>query len=165
MTSAAAARRAPRVDPALFLRETIGVFFAQLQIEVWAGDVGVSHLILRRYTAIVFHLDVEILAGQDSFSQVQNLREGLGIQSMIDIIGDIRLEQTSVLSVVQRAAAIDKAFRHVADLGDVEMRRDRVAVGQDETRPGIRMLAENRFKFMKLHLISIYLHEYIVNAA
>ncbi len=41
--SAATAPCAPLVDPALFLRETIGVLFTQLQIEVWAGDV--LHLI------------------------------------------------------------------------------------------------------------------------
>lgn len=48
---------------------------------------------------------------------------------MIDVIGYICLEQTGILGVVQGAAAVDKAFGDVADLGDVEMFRDRLPSG------------------------------------
>ena len=141
--SATTTRRvARRVDPALFLRQTIGVLFAQLQVDVFASEMRSAERILGRYAAIVFHLDVEILAGQDSLPKVQDLRKSRSIQPMIDIVGHIRLQQASVLDVVQRPAAIDKALRHVADLRDVKMGRDHIAIGQDETRRGVRVSAE-----------------------
>lgn len=73
--SAAAAWRAARVDPALFLRQTIGVFLAQLQVEMLAREARCGEGILRRHAAIVMHLHLNIFARQHRFAEIGNFRE------------------------------------------------------------------------------------------
>jgi len=76
-----------------------------------AGQMGVADRILRRHAAIVFHLHLEIVARQDTRAEVENLRESLRVEPMIDVAGDVRLEEACFLRIVDGAAAVDEAFR------------------------------------------------------
>ena len=79
---------------------------------------------------------------QHLLAELKDLRESPGVQPMIDVVRDVSLQQAGIVRVMQFAAAIDEAFRHMPDFGDVEMRRDLVAIRQDETRKRVGMQRE-----------------------
>lgn len=89
----------------------------------------VADRILRDNAAIVFDLDVELRAGQHSIAELQNCGKPIGLESMVGIVARVRLQHHLCLLACY-SAAIDKAFGHVTNFGDVEMRRDLVAVWQ-----------------------------------
>jgi hypothetical protein len=72
----------------------------------------------------------------DLCAEIENLCQRAGLQAMIDIIPEPCLEDAGMVAIVQHAAAINEAFRHITDFRDVEMSGDLVAIGQRETRVG-----------------------------
>lgn len=74
---------------------------------------------------------------------------------MLEILCYIGLQNAGFLSA-PGAPTIDKLFRDVSDLGDVEMLWNSLAARQDELRPGGRMCAEKSAKLTKFHAESIY---------
>lgn len=142
---AAAARLKTGANPALFLRQTIGLSRLQSDLQVLSVEVRLSDRILRRSAAIVFHFHIQIVTGQNALAEIENLRKGFAVEPMIDVTRDIGLKEARVCRVMDRAATIDEALGDVADFGDVKMSRDRIVIRQNETRRGIRMLAEKGF--------------------
>ncbi len=56
-------------------RDNRCVFFAKLQIEVFSSEARFGEWMLRRHAAIIFYLDLEILARKNSLSEIEYLRE------------------------------------------------------------------------------------------
>ena len=102
---------------------------------------------MRDDAAIPFHFHLEIITRQDGPAQVEDIGKPFGLETMIQIVGDISL-QDACFAIAKGAAAIDKFFRDVADLGEVEMRRNLLATRQGEVRMQSGMRAEKRFQFM-----------------
>jgi hypothetical protein len=62
---------------------------------------------------------------------------------MVGVSTDVRLQQHS-FTPARNSAAIDEVLRHMADFGDVRMRRDVIAIRQNKPWEGAWMLVEDR---------------------
>ena len=111
--------------------------------------------VLRHYAAVPFQLDREIVAGQDSVAEVEDVSETAGGKTMVEVISHVRLDNARVL-LAKGAAAIDEFSRDMSYLGDVKMGRDEFAVRQQEAREGTGVSTEKRFQFTQLHAAPIY---------
>lgn len=127
------------------------MFFAELNVDVLAGEGRTRDRILRRDTAVVFHFYFHAIVRQDFCTEFQNLRETARGEPMIDVIADPGLEQACVGAIVQQSAAIDETFSEVSDFGDVKVCRDLVAIGQVKTWRGGWLRLENGLEFAECH--------------
>lgn len=75
---------------------------------------------------------------------------------MIGVLADMGLEQNR-FAHPGHPSAIDEVSGDMTYLGHVRVRRDMIAVRQDETRKSVRMLFENGAEIRELHVRSIYL--------
>jgi hypothetical protein len=103
--------------------------------------------ILRNDAAIPFHFHLEVVTRQDRAAKIKNVGEAPGLQAVLEIFSDVSLQHAG-LPIAESAAAIDKLLCDVADLGDMNMRRDLLAARQDKTRGDVGMRAKKRFDFL-----------------
>ena len=146
-TSSGTCRRPLRFAAALLFGEAIGVLAAELKLEPIINRSSGGDRILRDNAAIPFHFHVEIVARQDRLAEVENIGEPPSRQAVLEIIGDISLQHAG-FARAESAAAIDKLFRDVSNLSEMEMGGNLLAAWQDKTRACLRIGAEQRFQFM-----------------
>jgi hypothetical protein len=148
---------APRFRVANFFAfcEAVRVLGGELKLEAVLTRPCRGNRILRDDAAVPFQLDREIVAGQNSAAEVEDVSETAGGKTMVQIISHVRLDNARVM-LAKGAAAIDEFPRDVSDLGNVKMGRDDLAVRQPEARGGRGMGTEKRLQFMQLHAVSIY---------
>ena len=127
----------------------------ELKLEPVLNRPRRGNRVLRDDTAVPFHFHLEIIARQDWATEVEDVSETAGVKTMLKIIRDVSL-QNARFALAKGAAAIDKLLRDVSDLREVEMGRDELAVGQDETRKGSGMGQENGFEFVQFHKLHLY---------
>ena len=120
------------------------MFLAEPKLDVLAGELCGRDRVLRDDTALVFHFHLQVVVRQNLFAEVEDLCEAPGGEAMIDVVRHVRLEQAGVRGVVELSAAIDEALGYVSDFRDVEMRRDLVAIRQDEARQRLGMRSAGR---------------------
>jgi hypothetical protein len=106
------------------------VLFAQLNLDVLAAEVSARDRISRHDAAVVFHFDFHCVMRQHLVTELEDLREAAGGETMIVVIGHPGLQRAGVCAVVQLAAAIDEPLRDMADFGDVEVRRNLITSGR-----------------------------------
>src|SRR4051794_2573063 len=94
-------------------RETIGVLFAELQLDVFAGDLSGRDRILRDDAAVVFDFHLDVVVRQYFRAEIENLRESAGVEAMFGVLAEPCLKQASLGAIMQHPAAIDEAFRHM----------------------------------------------------
>jgi hypothetical protein len=133
-----------------FLRETLGAPLAENDVEMCAGRLHFRDRILRHHAAVVFDFDLEFIVRQDLPAELEDFREAVRFQPMINVLADMSLEQDG-FALSHHAAAVDEVFQDVADLGDMGVGRDEVAIRQNKTRECIRMLFENGAEIRELH--------------
>lgn len=131
---APAAARITDRNAALLLRETIGVLFAELKLDRSICEDRARQRKLRDRAIFVLHFDPQVVVRQDAIAELENLRQGAPIQSVVDIVRHPSLEQAGIRRVMQCAAAIDESLRYMADFGDVKMGWDCVSIRQDKLR-------------------------------
>ena len=125
------------------------MFRAQLKVQILPSEARFRHWILRGHTAIVFHFHLETLAREHAAAEIENLGECLTIKPMMNIVRNVGLEEACFLGVVHPATAIDEALGDVANLGDMKMGGNRIAIREDKTRCGVGVRAENGLQFME----------------
>lgn len=128
---------------------------------MFAGPFDVDHRVLRDNATIVFYFDVELVVWKDASPELEDLRETIRAQPVLDIAADVRLQDNRFVSAGE-PAAIDKIFHHVTNLGHVSMRRNGIAIGEDETRKSVWVLFEDVSKSGEFHERSIFLLKNIV---
>ena len=64
--------------------------------------------------------------------------------------------QNAGFRLTSDAAAIDKPLRDMTDFGDVEVRRNLIAIRQGETWQGIGMACKGGAEFLQFH-VSVYI--------
>ena len=89
------------------------MFLAKLQIDMFTRVGRARDRILRDDAAVVLDFHLKPIVRQNPIAELEDLRERPRVQTMIDVISNIRLEQAGVGRVMQPAAAIDES------LGDV----------------------------------------------
>ena len=97
---------------------------------------------LRHHTAIVFHFDIQTVMRQHPMTELQDLGQALGGQAMFRVVSDMSLEEYG-FGFANDPAAVYEVFRGVSDFRDMGVRRNLVAVRQDETRECRGMLGKN----------------------
>jgi hypothetical protein len=133
-----------------FLRETLGAPLAEDDVEMVAGRLHFRDWILRDDAAIVFDFDLELIVRKDLRAELEDFREAVGLQPMIGILADVGLEQDGFGSA-HHPAAIDEIFHDMAHFGHMGVGRNVIAIGQNKTREGIRMLFEHGAEIRELH--------------
>jgi hypothetical protein len=126
--------RAAAINAALLLGETIGVLVAKPEFHVFANQFRALNRVLRHGAVVVFHFDFEIVVRQNLLPEIENFRKAASVQTVINVVSDVRLEQARIRRVVNGAATIDEPFSDMSDLRDVKVRRHVVAIRQDQTR-------------------------------
>ena len=119
------------------------------------GELCLLDRVLSDDAAIVFDLDLEPIVGQDALAQLQDFRERAGAQPVIDVCADVSLKHHR-FALSGDATAIDEILHDMSYFGEVGMGGDKVAVGQDKTRPGVGILFENGAKMREFHAGSIF---------
>jgi hypothetical protein len=112
-------------------REAVGVFPAAAEDELFIDDLAAFDGELRHDAVFVFDFDGQLMIWQHIARFVEDHGQFTGDESMIDIVVDPGLQQTSL----QRAtggAAVDETLQNVAHLGDVEVCGDETAIRQQE---------------------------------
>lgn len=94
--------------------------------------------ILRHDATIPFHFHLEIVPRQDWLTEIENVSKAFRLETMIEILGDVSL-QDACFAITEGTAAINKPFRDVPDLGDMEMGRDLLAAWEDKTWKRVRL--------------------------
>jgi len=89
--------------------------------------------------AIVFNFNVQLIIRQYPITQIQNLSEPFGIEPMIDVGHDMRLNHGSVC-FPGNSAAIDEPFRNMSYFSHMRVSRDMLAVRKYKTRKCFGML-------------------------
>ena len=120
-----------------------------------SGRLQVRDRILRDNTAIVLHLNFELIVRQDALTQFQDLRERAGVEPVIDVLADVRLEHDG-FALPDQPPAIDEVFHDMTHFRDVSVGRDGIAVGQNEMRKRVRMLFENDAEIGEFHARLLY---------
>ena len=100
--------------------EAIGVLPATAEDELVVDDLAAFDGELRHDAVFVFDFDGQLMIWQDITRFVEDHGQFAGDESMIDIVVDPGLQQTS-LQRATRAAAVDEALQNVAHLGDVKV--------------------------------------------
>ena len=134
---------------------------AQNQVQMFPCSLHVGDRILGHDAAIIFHFDLQLVVRQHPFSQLQDFRESIRPETMLNVPADVRLEQDR-LSLSHDTTTIDELFGNVSDLRDMRMRRDMTSVRQSKTREAVRMLFENCAKIREFHAQSIFLLRNVV---
>ena len=119
------------------------MLFAELEVDVIAVHLRARDRRPCDGAIFVLNLHVHVVVRQDLFPEFENLHERAGVQAMIDIIGNPRLQHAGVFAVVQFAAAVDETLRHMPNFRNVIMRGDMVAIRQDKTRERVRIRAQD----------------------
>ena len=109
-----------------------------------------SDRVLRNDAAIPFQFHLELIARQDGSAEIENVGKPPGLESMVEILRDVSL-QDARFAFAEGAAAIDELFRDMTDFSDVKMRRYLLAARQDKSGKRFRLRAEESFQFAKLH--------------
>jgi hypothetical protein len=81
-------------------------------------------------------------------AELQDFHKRRGIQAMIDIIRDVRLQQAGIGRVVQLPTTIDEPLGDMTDFGDVKCAGNYVASGRMKRGSASVARARLRFEFM-----------------
>ena len=130
---------------------------------MFAGRFDFLHWVLRDDATIVFYFHVELIVREDSAAELEDLREAVRAEPVVDIAADVCLKNHRFVSPGE-AAAVDEVFDDVTYLGDVGMRRNDISIWQDKARKRVGMLFEDFSKSGEFHERSIFLFENIVNS-
>lgn len=106
--------------------------------------------ILPHYAAVVFDLDIEIVRGKDTLSEIENFSQRAGPQPMIKIVAQTGL-QNAGFRFAYDAAAIDKLLRYITNLRRVKVGWDLIAIGQSDANESVRMKCESIAEFGSFH--------------
>jgi hypothetical protein len=115
------------------LRETLGLPFTEDHVEMLAGRFHFRDRILRHDAAVVFDFDLELIVRQDLPAELEDFREAVRFQPMINVLADVGLEQDG-FALSRHSAAVDEVFQDVADFGDMGVGRNVIAIRQNKTR-------------------------------
>ena len=126
------------------------MFGLELKFEPVSNCPSRGNRILRNDTTIPFHFHLEIIARQDRPAKIENISKPFGLEPVIEIVGDINLQDAG-FAFAKSATAIDELLRDMADLGEVEMRRNLLATRQGEMRDAER---DARGEAISVHVIS-----------
>ena len=130
---------------------------------MFAGRFDFLHWVLRDDATIVFYFHVELIVREDSAAELEDLREAVRAEPVVDIAADVCLKNHRFVSPGE-AAAVDEVFDDVTYLGDVGMRRNDISIWQDKARKRVGMLFEDFSKIGEFHVRSIFLLGHIVNS-
>lgn len=120
-------------DAAHVFGEAIGVLVRESESQVFVHHFGISNGILRDDAIFVFDFYIQVIMRKNALSQVQDGAEFAGAQAVILIVCDPRLKDARG-NLANRAAAIDELLCDAANFGDVKMRGNGIAVGEDKAR-------------------------------
>ena len=116
---------------------------------------------MRRHATIPFDFHREVALRQNAFPQLENARKLAGGEAVIPVVlACPKLENTG-FPLPDRADAVDEMTGDVPDLGQMKMRRDRVAARKQKIGPRFRMPGQNGTQFRKFHVTRICLNGYI----
>jgi hypothetical protein len=115
-----------------FALPTLRPATAQDQVQVLTIWYGLSNRILRNDTAVVFDVYIQVRAWNHAISQLQDFCEAVRLEPVIDIITDVRLEHDLLFSS-DYSATIDEVSDQMPDFGNVGVRRNVVAIRQNES--------------------------------
>jgi hypothetical protein len=102
--------------------EAVGVLPATAESERTIDDFGAFDRELRHDAVLVFDFDRQVVMRQHIACAIEDGGQFARDEAVIDIVMHPGLQQAG-LQRAPRAAAVDEALRHMADLGDVKVRR------------------------------------------
>src|SRR3989440_2302292 len=147
-----------------FLSQTLRPALPEKHVELFTGRLDFKHWILRDDATIVFYFHVELVVRQDSAAELEDLREAVRSQPVIDIAADVRLKDNRFV-LPHQTTAVDKVFHHMTNLGHVGVSWNGISIGQDKTRKRVGILFEKFLERGEFHTRSIFLSENIVKAS
>lgn len=134
----------------------------ELEAQFVSVRANALDFVLSNRARLIFHLNLQVLRGHDLGGKIQDIRQLLGGEPMIRIILRHPSLQKAGLKPPNGAATINKVLRHVPDLGDVEIGRNRVSIRQDESDVLGRMLTEVCLEGPKVHaILGIFSYRYM----
>jgi hypothetical protein len=77
-----------------FLSETLRPALPEKHVEIFTSVFDFEHGILRDDATIVFYCYVELIVRQDSATELQDFREAVRAQPMLNVAADVRLKDT-----------------------------------------------------------------------
>jgi hypothetical protein len=110
---------------------------------MFSGRLHRFDRILGDDAAIVFDFDFELIVRQNLLSQLEDFRETIRPETMLNVVPNVGLKQNR-FGLSRDPAAIDEVFHDVAHFGDVGVRRDAIAVRQNEAGQSGWVLFEGR---------------------
>jgi hypothetical protein len=117
------------------------VFVGKLEPQLATRHLCLVNFVLSNAAGLVFDFYFQFLGWNHLGGKVENLGKPFCGKAMIGIISsDPGLEEAG-FEATDRASAVDEALHHMPNLCDVEIRRDRVTVRQDETDIQVGVLA------------------------
>ena len=111
---------------------------------------GRCNRILRDDAAIVFHFHIQSVMRQHPLTELQDPGKTFGGEAMFGVVSDMGLEKDG-FAFAGDTAAIDKVFGGVPDFRDMGVRRNLIAIRQNEARKRPGMLGQHRFKIVQSH--------------
>jgi hypothetical protein len=122
----------------------------ELENDGFIGQLVIRDGVLRNDAVFVFDLDRNGIVGNQGFAFFEDACHFSGFDAVVVIFADPDLKLAGV-GFAFCAAAIEKRFLHVADLGDVEGQRYGIAFRKADAEIPIRMRGEQGFEFGKFH--------------
>jgi hypothetical protein len=128
----------------------LGLSAAKTQIQVIFLWPNIHDWILCDNAAVVFDINIKVSAWNHLLSELKNSGQAVGPESVVGIIADLCLQQ-DLLFLADQSATIDEAPGDVADFGYVGVRRNVVAVWQEEAWEPVWKLLQDRLQMMECH--------------
>lgn len=135
---------------------------SQLKPQFAASGLGMGDRVLGHTAWFIFHFHLQFARRNHLAGEIKDFGEFVRRKAMIGVVArDPGLQKTR-FDPPDRASTIDEVLYDMPHLSDVESRRDRVAVGQDQTDIQIGVLTKVCLEGAQVHaIIGIFLYRYM----